>query len=360
MNNFYVYMYKHPVSNEIFYIGKGKDGRMFDHLRDAKMTSHNRYVLQKIRKILKEYNMEPIIEVHTDNLSETESFILEKTLIKSIGRKDLGLGPLCNITDGGEGSSGHISPKKGKTYKEYFGEEKAIEISNKISIAQKNRSEDIARLNKIIHTGKIISEEVKEKTKATLKSTIQSRPPEKKAIVSENIRRSKIGVKPTYSEETRKSVNAKLKEHMTDLIHINDGVNNRRIPISDLDEYIKAGWQRGYITRKKRECKNDYLPASAKKCVIDGVTYNTIKSACEATGLSAYYIHRIINGSYEYKNGEFLYSQGDEYEIPSINNGAIPCKVNGISYTSIKEAARTLGLSVYRVKTHPTYEKIDH
>ena len=50
--------------------------------------------------------MLPYIIIIKDNLNEKEAFELEKYLIKNIGRYDLKKGPLCNFTDGGEGSSG--------------------------------------------------------------------------------------------------------------------------------------------------------------------------------------------------------------------------------------------------------------
>jgi len=41
-------------------------------------------------------------------IDEDHSIFLEKCLISIIGRKDLSLGPLLNLTDGGEGRSGAI------------------------------------------------------------------------------------------------------------------------------------------------------------------------------------------------------------------------------------------------------------
>lgn len=49
--------------------------------------------------------------VQTD-LLESIAFDLEKALIAQYGRRDLGLGPLTNLTDGGEGTAGHIFTKE--------------------------------------------------------------------------------------------------------------------------------------------------------------------------------------------------------------------------------------------------------
>ena len=45
-----------------------------------------------------------------ENISEEEAFKKESFLIKNIGRADLGLGSLCNLTDGGEGTV-NITPE---------------------------------------------------------------------------------------------------------------------------------------------------------------------------------------------------------------------------------------------------------
>ena len=31
----YVYLYSHPITGEIFYVGKGKNNRVFAHLEDT-------------------------------------------------------------------------------------------------------------------------------------------------------------------------------------------------------------------------------------------------------------------------------------------------------------------------------------
>lgn len=93
---------------EPFYIGKGKKGihgeRKFSHLYEAsKKNSGAHPKIAKIRKIWKECNIDPYIIQINSNLEEYIALDLEIQIIKSIGRKDLNLGPLCNMTDGGDG-----------------------------------------------------------------------------------------------------------------------------------------------------------------------------------------------------------------------------------------------------------------
>lgn len=94
--NFCVYLHVHhdvgyPI---IFYVGKGS--------RKRSTLRQSRNVLWK--RIVAKHGFETII--HRDNLSEAEAHRIERDLIRSIGRRDLGTGPLCNFTEGGEGSSG--------------------------------------------------------------------------------------------------------------------------------------------------------------------------------------------------------------------------------------------------------------
>jgi len=138
MSNFYTYIYLDPrkqgkykyklsenteiiFNNEPFYVGKGKSKRDKHHLylRNSNKT-HNKYLTSKINKIIKESNQEPIIIRVKDNLTELESFGLEKTLIKVIGRKDLNQGTLVNHTDGGEGETGKIITELARTHSGTF------------------------------------------------------------------------------------------------------------------------------------------------------------------------------------------------------------------------------------------------
>jgi hypothetical protein len=95
---------------EPFYIGKSKNklgyNRTIKHLefvRDRGIDlTNNIYKFNVINSILK-CNLEPIITKVQDNLSLESSFNLEKLLIEIIGRRIEKNGPLCNISNGGEG-----------------------------------------------------------------------------------------------------------------------------------------------------------------------------------------------------------------------------------------------------------------
>jgi hypothetical protein len=111
MNNFYVYIYRHPETSEPFYVGKGKGNRAYEHLKCCDSDS-NKHKVNTIKKILRETNSIPVIDFYKTEMSEDEAFKLEIELIKTIGRKDKKTGPLCNMTDGGDGGAGYIPPKE--------------------------------------------------------------------------------------------------------------------------------------------------------------------------------------------------------------------------------------------------------
>lgn len=106
----YTYLYFDPTrDNEPFYVGKGQGKRAFSHL---KRTDHHpvTYRIQKIRKL----GFEPIIELEYCD-SEESAYALEHALVLEIGRKNIGTGPLLNLTDGGEGGKGMVmSPEQRK------------------------------------------------------------------------------------------------------------------------------------------------------------------------------------------------------------------------------------------------------
>jgi hypothetical protein len=95
-NNFYVYIHIRKDNGEPFYVGMGS--KKWNRVSSKK--NRNQWWLN----ITKKYGYDYIFL--DENLTEYEAFELEKYWIKRIGRNDLGLGTLVNLTDGGEGKSG--------------------------------------------------------------------------------------------------------------------------------------------------------------------------------------------------------------------------------------------------------------
>lgn len=112
---FYVYILQDPITNEPFYVGVGKQNRKAlcpredSHKKEAirfrkggKIPNSNKHKIYKILKIL-DNNLDIKINITKYFDNEQDAFIEETRLIKLYGRADLKLGPLTNLTNGGEG-----------------------------------------------------------------------------------------------------------------------------------------------------------------------------------------------------------------------------------------------------------------
>ena len=152
---FYTYIYLDPrkpdnyvygdytFEYEPFYVGKGKNGQLLTHLKEARSNIFlekctNSYKIAKIRNILKE-NLKPIILKIEEYISEQEAFNLESWLIWGIEKYPVG--PLTNLTDGGDGASGwhHNKETKYKISKANKGKIASPETKYKISKANKGK-----------------------------------------------------------------------------------------------------------------------------------------------------------------------------------------------------------------------------
>ena len=89
---YYVYGY-YDEDGVCYYIGKGIDTRIHHSHNDVPLPPKGRRQYLLI------------------DLSESEAYDEEERIVKAIGRKDLGTGPLLNKTDGGKGASGQIHSK---------------------------------------------------------------------------------------------------------------------------------------------------------------------------------------------------------------------------------------------------------
>jgi hypothetical protein len=150
---FYVYIYldslKPGVYNYIFdditlsfsyepiYVGEGKENRLNDHIREAKIFKiepeerhqlhYNQNKNIRILKIL-ESNKEPIVLKLFEHLSKPEASKIERKIIKLIGRENLKTGPLTNKSSGSKNNNYF----KWKTnIDKYYTQEKRKDVSFK-------------------------------------------------------------------------------------------------------------------------------------------------------------------------------------------------------------------------------------
>ncbi len=82
---YYVYIYSHPIANEIFYVGKGKGNRVFSHLEDYGDNKKN-HIINELRK----QNLDPKIEILVHGLEdEKTSLRVESSIIDLLGIQNL-------------------------------------------------------------------------------------------------------------------------------------------------------------------------------------------------------------------------------------------------------------------------------
>jgi hypothetical protein len=121
-----VYRHRRSDNNSIFYIGIGLKKERAYQKRSRNKHWHN--IVNKI-----DYNVEIICE----DIEYEDAKELEILLIKMYGRKDLGLGLLCNNTDGGDGNVNMSEETKEKISNSLKGRKISEDIIKKRSNTQK-------------------------------------------------------------------------------------------------------------------------------------------------------------------------------------------------------------------------------
>src|SRR5271166_5558625 len=95
---FYTYILIDPRDDAVFYVGKGKGNRCYQHLANAgKVIGTNRKLKNKILKIIG-IGLTPFAEKIFEHQDEWPALANEIAAISFYGRENL-----CNLTDGGEG-----------------------------------------------------------------------------------------------------------------------------------------------------------------------------------------------------------------------------------------------------------------
>ena len=112
IGKYYLYRHIRLDKNEVFYVGIGTKSPARDGYNHYRRAFDKRFKTKYWKNITNktEYRVEIILE------SDNYEFIKqkEKDFIKLYGRRDLGLGTLVNMTDGGEGQNNRIVSEKQK------------------------------------------------------------------------------------------------------------------------------------------------------------------------------------------------------------------------------------------------------
>lgn len=82
---YYVYIYSHPVTEEIFYVGKGKGNRIFQHLIEKNDSKKVQYLDD-----LRTQKLKPKLEILVHGLEDEKTALrVESSIIDLIGIKNL-------------------------------------------------------------------------------------------------------------------------------------------------------------------------------------------------------------------------------------------------------------------------------
>ena len=177
-------LYLHTtLDGKIFYVGIGRIKRAY--------SKSNRNIYWS--NIVNKHNY--IVNILVENISWERACELEKLMISFYGRRDLGLGCLVNMTDGGEGAYGKKLSKETK------------EMMSKIHTGKKLSTEHKKNMSQS-HKGRIYSKGFKH-TEETKKKMSQSR-------------KGRIGCMKglKHTEETKKKMSESHKGNTALLGHI--------------------------------------------------------------------------------------------------------------------------------------------
>jgi hypothetical protein len=156
------YLYRHIRldKNQPFYIGIGVNSR---YTRAHEKVKRNRFWRNVVSKT--EYEVEIVL----DNLTWQEACEKEKEFISLYGRRDLGTGSLCNLTNGGEGVVGVIRTEEYRQNlrKANLGKKMSAESIEKLKEALVGRTHSLETRQKMskTRTGKRLTSEHKNKIK---------------------------------------------------------------------------------------------------------------------------------------------------------------------------------------------------
>jgi len=251
--NAIVYLHRRVSDSEVFYVGIGKTVR---RAYDSKQRS--RFWKAYIGKY--PYSVEVLYE----GLTWQEACVKEKELIKQYGRRDLGLGTLVNMTDGGEGTVGVI---RSELYREH------------------------------------LSTRWKGKKREGHSEKMKLDPPSRRPGVGAKISASKKGQQSSFKgrKHTEESKRKNREVHLGKTpgnksnLCIHRDSSNKYILAIELTSYLKQGWQLGGKIRTVHNCQGGNN-ANAKK-LLDlhtGILYETIKEYKLKHKINHYQLQKLV------------------------------------------------------------------
>lgn len=170
---YFVYELRDSRNTLPFYVGKSnRESRPLDHIREAiTESSGNKLKTNTINKIIRD-DASIVINFVFWSIHEKDTLAEEQRLIKFYGRRDIGTGPLVNLTDGGEGTSGYTHSNESK---------------EKISNALRTRSIDVRKKAADKLKGKpsgMTGKKHTDETKITISTSVQNSESFKEAMNS--------------------------------------------------------------------------------------------------------------------------------------------------------------------------------
>lgn len=205
----YVYLHKRLDKDEVFYVGIGKN-------IERAYSKHNRNQYWKNIVAKTDYQ----VKIVASDLSWEDACKMEIELISKYGRNDFKQGSLCNLTNGGDGVSGHSIESINKI--------RAAHIGRKQSQEEKQR-----RVNSL--TGKTRTESTKLKMSEARKGIVFSAEHLKNLSLShlgQKSANSKIAfdaVTGIYFDSLRSACNSLNKNYKAEFAKVKRNTNERFI-----------------------------------------------------------------------------------------------------------------------------------
>ena len=211
----FVYMWQDKITDK-YYIGVHKGSSNDGYVCSSKL------MLEEYNERETDFRREILAEGSWDDMFELEGQLLEYFDVKN-NRK------FYNQHNGGENFfnvDGFPSSKKGKTYKEFYGEEKAIDIKNKLSKASKNKPKSKTHRQRISESKKGKSRDsFSEEWKNNMKKSAQNR----------------------YITETKSCLHAPIQVKIDNILYPSLKEASRQLGL----DYDKLRYQ----TKKKLQCQ---------------------------------------------------------------------------------------------------------